>query len=136
MATGRASFITGFLLWFKKIQLTMSEAILACGGSSSLEEGRRSWFRQDSSRATRAWACCSIVPVSRMAEVALVMHISTTLWMLLLCRKSEALEISRILESTSDRSPTIFWSSTEKRSPARDRSQFSSTWASSSCILA
>lgn len=48
----------------KNMQEIMSEDILAWGGSSSLADGFKLWFKQDSSKPTRASACCSIEPVS------------------------------------------------------------------------
>jgi len=59
-----------------------SEAILACGGSSSLFLGAKQCTKQDFRRATKASACFSMDPVSRIHEVILVKHISTTLWSL------------------------------------------------------
>lgn len=53
----------------KNIQLTMSDAILAWGGSSSLGKGRRSWLRHDSRRDTIAGAFSSMVPVSLQTKV-------------------------------------------------------------------
>lgn len=53
-----------------------------------------------------------------IAEVTLVMHISTTLWSLSLRVYSGRLAISRILLTTSVRSFTMTWSGTLNKSPA------------------
>lgn len=84
-----------FLLWLRvqkslffvcvltcRMQLVMSEAILACGVSSSLPCGCRLCSRHDSQRATSAGPCRSIELVSRIAVVMRVMQISTTAWSL------------------------------------------------------
>ena len=48
----------------KNKQLRISEAIFACGGSSSLAEGLRLCCRQDCRRDANADACFSMEPVS------------------------------------------------------------------------
>jgi len=65
-----------------KIQLMISDAIFACGVSSSFPEGFRLCSRHDSHRATRALPCFSMEAVSLMAVVMRVMQISTTAWSL------------------------------------------------------
>lgn len=65
-----------------RMQLVMSEAILACGVSSSLPCGCRLCSRHDSHKATSAEPCLSIELVSRIAVVMRVMQISTTAWSL------------------------------------------------------
>ena len=65
-----------------------SDAIFACGGSGPPETGRRLYVRHVSKRLTKGSACLSIDLVSRIAEVNLVIQISTKLWSLWFVKKS------------------------------------------------
>lgn len=65
-----------------KMQLIISEAIFACGVSSSLQKGFRLCSKHDSQRSIRAFPCFSMDSVSLMAEVIRVIQISTTAWSL------------------------------------------------------
>ena len=84
----------------RKRQLMTSEAIFACGGSSSLFDGLKLCLRQDSRSVTKPGACRSIEAFSRIADVTRVIQISTTLWSLSLCKYSGPSVMSWIFRST------------------------------------